>query len=110
MTKRKRHHRHTTPRYGETHRANIIRHLQRRAWERLGLALSVPEVLALSSECARAELGNADQHGNHHVEMNIKGHDVRAIYCPRLALIVTMFQRPIGKKRADKYLRDVVEA
>lgn len=108
--KRRQLRKHTTPRYGEAHRENAIRHVQRRTWERLGIALSVPEVLQLSAKCAAGELSNIDQRGHHHVEMNIKGHDVRVIYCPRLALIVTMFQRPIGKKRNDARLRTVVEA
>lgn len=102
---------HQTPAYGPAHRQNALLHVQRRAWERLGVALSTPDILALSAKCASGELGElglADHGGRHHVMTTIRGHDVRLIYCPNLGLVVTFFQRPMGCKSMDRFLRSKV--
>lgn len=94
-----------------THREHALRHVQARAWERLGVALSTPEVIRLSERCAAGEfgvLGNPDGHGRFHVQTVLRGHDVRLIYCPTLKVVVTLLQRPIGRKSGDWHLHPEV--
>lgn len=86
------------------HREVAIMHVQRRAWERLGIAMSKPEVEELSREIERGKFGEAkrrDRRGRDHYAVTIGGHAVRVIYCPRLGTAVTLFKRPFGTKRGD---------
>ena len=87
------------------HRDVAFMHVLRRAWERLGLALSKPQVEELSRNIERGKFGPAkrrDPRGRDHYVVEIGGHTVRVIYCPRLGTAVTLFKRPFGTKKGDK--------
>lgn len=86
------------------HRENAINHVQRRCWERLGLALARRDVEELSAKCASGSFGapgRIDREKRQHFAAVLRGHDVRLIYCPALGVVVTLYQRPLGTKKGD---------
>lgn len=94
-------------------RERVILHVQRRAYERIGVVITKREIIALSEKCADGAFGapgNVTRFGREHYGTEIRGHSVRLIYCPNLGLVTTLYQRPIGCKRGDRFSRDAAIA
>lgn len=87
------------------HREVAIMHVQRRAFERLGVAMSKGDVECLATRIADGKFGapkRPARNGRFVYIVKIGGKTVRVIYCPRLAMVVTLYIRPFGTKRGDK--------
>lgn len=109
MSQPRRHHPFTQPRATRApagdHRENALMHVQRRAWERLGVALTKKDVEALSAKCADGGFGRPGRtarDGRQLFGAVLRGHDVQLIFCPILGVVVTLYQRPLGSKKGDR--------
>lgn len=83
------------PRREMTHQESATAHARRRAWQRLGLALSDVDIAAVAARIRKdgkplAESGN----GRRLHLVHYRGRDIHAVFCPVLDCIVTFLPGP----------------